>query len=84
MDELGQYRFNVRLAASADHASLLRLVSVLHGRHSEILDLTFRREGEGETVLTGTLELGNLGEQSLQAALRRPIHVLEASVAPLS
>ena len=65
-----------RLAPRASTAALLRLVSVLHSRGTEVLDLAYESRGDGATV-TATVVLGNVGQLPLRQSLLRAVEVIE-------
>lgn len=71
------YTVTAILNPAADTSSLLRVVSVLHGRHTIIHRLTFDTDqAQGPTVTT-RISLTNAGWVTLQHSLRRIVDVLE-------
>lgn len=64
------------LAPRASTAALLRLISILHSRGTEVLDLTYESREHSATV-TATVILGNIGHLPLRQSLLRPVEVID-------
>lgn len=64
-----------QLAPRSSTATLLRLVSILHSRGTEVLDLAYESHEQGATV-TATVALGNLGQAPLRQSLLRATEVV--------
>lgn len=65
-----------QLAPRSSTAALLRVISILHSRGTEVLDLAYESREEGATV-TATVTLGNVGHRSLRQLLLRPAEVID-------
>jgi hypothetical protein len=65
-----------QLAPSSSTAALLRLISILHSRGTEVLDLAYEGREDGATV-TATVTLGNIGHLPLRQCLLRPAEVID-------
>lgn len=65
-----------QLAPPSSTAALLRLISILHSRGTEVLDLAYENREDGATV-TATVTLGNVGYLPLRHSLLRPVEVLD-------
>jgi hypothetical protein len=63
-------------------AALLRVVSILHSRGTEVHRLTFETRDDGATTMTALVTLGNAGETTLRASLLRPLEVVDVDVRP--
>lgn len=57
---------------SSTTAALLRLISILHSRGTEVLDLSYENREDGATVT-----LGNVGHLPMRHSLLRPVEVLD-------
>lgn len=71
------HRIRLRVSASADSATLLRLVSVIHSRGSAVVDLHYTRNSDGTRELTATVLSLSTRFATLIAALGRVVHVLD-------
>jgi predicted amino acid-binding ACT domain protein len=60
-------------------AALLRVVSILHSRGTEVHRLTFET-CDGATTMTALVTLGNVGGSTLRASLLRPLEVVDVDV----
>lgn len=65
-----------QLAPQSSTAALLRLISILHSRGTEVLDLAYESRKDGATV-TATVTLGNTGHLTLRQFLLRPVEVVD-------
>jgi hypothetical protein len=65
-----------QLVPHSSTAALLRVISILHSRGTEVLDLVYESGAEGATV-TATVALGNIGLQPLRQSLLRPVEVVD-------
>lgn len=65
-----------QLAPHSSTAALLRLISILHSRGTEVLDLNYESREDGATV-TATVSLGNVGHLPLRHSLLRSVEVLD-------
>lgn len=63
-------------------AALLRVVSILHSRGTEVHRLAFETH-DGATTMTALVTLGNVGGTTLRASLLRPVEVVDVDVRPL-
>lgn len=70
-----QCTLTAQLAPYSSTAALLRLVSILHSRGTEVLDLEYESREDGAQV-TARVALGNIGHASLRQSLLRAIEVL--------
>lgn len=68
--------FTAQLAPHSSTAALLRLISILHSRGTEVLDLAYESREDGATV-TATVRLGNIGHLPLRQSLLRPAEVVD-------
>lgn len=67
------------LVPQAGTATLLRIVSVLHGRGVEVHDLTFAAGSDSEGTVTARVTLGNVGRTTLEGSLRHVLELVEVS-----
>jgi hypothetical protein len=58
-------------------AALLRVVSILHSRGTEVHRLTFETRDGDVTTMTALVTLGNVGWTTLRASLLRPMEVID-------
>ena len=65
-----------QLTPHSSTAALLRLISILHSRGTEVIDLSFEDREDVATV-TATVTLGNVGHLTLRHSLLRPVEVLD-------
>ena len=65
-----------QLAPHSSTAALLRVISILQSRGTEVLDLSYESREEGATV-TATVTLGNIGHLPLRQFLLRPAEVID-------
>jgi ribosomal protein L12E/L44/L45/RPP1/RPP2 len=61
-------------------AALLRVVSILHSRGTEVHRLTFETRDGDATTMTALVTLGNVGATTLRASLLRPLEVVDVDV----
>lgn len=73
------YTIRATLAGSSHVAGLLRVLTVLHTRAEDVVDLCFHSRAD-VAVLTGRVTLRHAGPETLAAWLQRPADVLEADV----
>ncbi len=63
-------------------AALLRVVSILHSRGTEVHQLDFETRGDDVATMTAFVTLGNVGWQTLRASLLRPMEVIDVDARP--
>lgn len=77
------YRMTATLAPCAGSATLLRLVSILHCRCSQVRRLDFDAEGPDGPTLSAEVTLNNTEWSALRELLARPVDVIDvATCAP--
>ena len=67
-----------QLTPNSSTAALLRLISILHSRGTEVLDLAYENREDGATV-TATVTPGNTGHRTLRQSLLRPVEVVDVA-----
>jgi hypothetical protein len=82
MDDTTVYDLEARLSGDCDSATLLRLLTVLTARASEVIELTFDSGAAGGAVVRGVVSHARARPESLQAWLERLVNVVEARVSP--
>lgn len=72
-----QCTFTARLQPRSDTSALLRLVSILHSRGTEVHALCFETRDGSVATMTARVTLGNVGWTTLRASLLRPMEVID-------
>jgi acetolactate synthase regulatory subunit len=80
MEEQKVYELQARLSGSSNAATLLRLLTVLHSRTDDVLELSFDGNHPAGPLVTGNVALGRAAPESLQSWLERLVDVVEARV----
>lgn len=70
----------IRLCPGADTATLLRVVSILHGRGTLVRRLRFDADGPQGPTITAEICVRNVGLASVGAALTRSVEVSEVCI----
>lgn len=70
------------LQPRAGTAALLRVVSILHSRGTEVHALAFEAAADDAATMTAQVTLGNVGRQTLRRSLLRPVEVIDVEVRP--
>ena len=71
-----QCTLTARLAPRSSTAALLRVISILQSRGTEVIDLAYESREDGATV-TATVTLGNTGHLTLRQSLLRSVEVID-------
>lgn len=80
MSDTMTYSMSARLVPEPGTAALLRIVSILHSRCSDVRELTFHAGHARGATLTARVAVGSSGAATLQESIRRAVQVLDVAM----